>query len=227
MPLLPPLALLPPNRRSSHCPRPAEDEALAALRIISAALGKARLRHLNLSDNALGEKGIRACAAAFSEQVGADVAGCACVVCMPNLSWSTLHPKAVAAQCSARQYSDAVHERLVCVLQPALESIAFQNVGCSVHGCAAVDELMRNTGSLRRLHLYNNMSGDEGAASIARWVWRLGGMPYGAVCCVCLGNVSQPPTACSCSLAAPSSLRGCLPACLPQAAVALPRHGGL
>ena len=48
-----------------------EDEALAALRIISAALGKARLRHLNLSDNALGEKGIRACAAAFSDQVGA------------------------------------------------------------------------------------------------------------------------------------------------------------
>ena len=53
-------------------------------------------------------------------------------------------------------------------VQPALESIAVQNVGCSVHGCAAVDELMRNTGSLRRLHLYNNMSGDEGAASIAR-----------------------------------------------------------
>lgn len=52
--------------------------------------------------------------------------------------------------------------------QPALESIAFQNVGCSVHGCAAVDELMRNTQHLRRLHLYNNMSGDEGAASIAR-----------------------------------------------------------
>jgi large subunit ribosomal protein L31/Ran GTPase-activating protein 1 len=37
-----------------------------------------------------------------------------------------------------------------------------------VHGCAALDELMHNTGSLRRLHLYNNMSGDEGAASIAR-----------------------------------------------------------
>lgn len=50
-------------------PAAAEDEALAALRIISAALGRARLRHLNLSDNALGEKGIRACADAFSEQV--------------------------------------------------------------------------------------------------------------------------------------------------------------
>lgn len=52
--------------------------------------------------------------------------------------------------------------------QEALESIAFKNVGCSVHGCAALDELMCNTASLRRLHLYNNMSDNEGAASIAR-----------------------------------------------------------
>ena len=52
------------------CLRPAEAEALGALRIISAALGKARLHHLNLSDNALGEKGIRACAEAFANQVG-------------------------------------------------------------------------------------------------------------------------------------------------------------
>ena len=96
-----------------------EDEALAALRIISEALSTAPLRHLNLSDNALGEKGIRACAAAFQNQ-------------------------------------------------ESLESIAFQNVGCSVHGCAAVNELLQKTGSLRRLHLLNNMSGDEGAASIAK-----------------------------------------------------------
>ena len=95
-----------------------EDEALAALRIISDALSTARLLHLNLSDNALGEKGIRAFAASFQHQ-------------------------------------------------QALESIAFQNVGCSVHGCAAVDELMQCTGSLKRLHLLNNMSGDEGATSIA------------------------------------------------------------
>eukprot|EP00887_Chlorella_sp_A99_P001191 scaffold14.g1191.t1 len=100
-----------------------EAEALEALGIISAALGQARLHHLNLSDNALGEKGIRACAAAFANQ-------------------------------------------------SALESIAFQNVGCSVHGCRAVDELLQNTASLKRLHLLNNMSGDEGAAAIARLVGR-------------------------------------------------------
>jgi large subunit ribosomal protein L31/Ran GTPase-activating protein 1 len=100
-----------------------EAEALGALRILSDALKTARLRRLNLSDNALGEKGIRACAAAFAHQ-------------------------------------------------EALESIAFQNVGCSVHGCAALEELLRATTHLRRLHLYNNMSGDEGAASVARLLAR-------------------------------------------------------
>lgn len=39
-----------------------EDEALDSLRILSAALVPAKLKRLNLSDNALGEKGVRACA---------------------------------------------------------------------------------------------------------------------------------------------------------------------
>jgi hypothetical protein len=42
-----------------------EDEALEALRLVAAALATAKLRHLNLSDNALGEKGVRAAAAAL------------------------------------------------------------------------------------------------------------------------------------------------------------------
>lgn len=95
-----------------------EDEALGALRIISEALGAAKLQVLNLSDNALGEKGIRACLEAYKNQ-------------------------------------------------PALESIAFQNVGASVHGCAALAETLLKTASLKKFHLLNNMSGDEGAHSIA------------------------------------------------------------
>ena len=100
-----------------------EDEALASLRIMCEALSTCKLRHLNLSDNALGEKGIRACSAAFENQ-------------------------------------------------DLLESIAFQNVGCSVHGCAALDELLQRTESLRSFHLLNNMSGDEGAKSIAKVLFR-------------------------------------------------------
>ena len=46
-----------------------EDEALGALRILCQALTKPKLRMLNLSDNALGEKGVRACAEAITSQV--------------------------------------------------------------------------------------------------------------------------------------------------------------
>jgi large subunit ribosomal protein L31/Ran GTPase-activating protein 1 len=97
-----------------------EDEALEALRVITESLGEARLRYLDLSDNALGEKGVRACAGALTGGPG-----------------------------------------------EALEFLALKNVGCSVHACAAVEELVVG-GQLRGLHLYNNMSGDEGAEHIAK-----------------------------------------------------------
>lgn len=52
-----------------------ESQALAALGIISEAVAAhGRLDGLNLSDNALGEKGVRAFAAGLSGQVGAIVA---------------------------------------------------------------------------------------------------------------------------------------------------------
>ena len=56
-------------------PPPQEDEALDALRILAAALKRANLKHLNISDNALGEKGVRALADAFQHQVGPGCVG--------------------------------------------------------------------------------------------------------------------------------------------------------
>lgn len=44
--------------------------------MIAAALSTAQLKHLNLSDNALGEKGLRAAAAAFQHPVRVRPAGC-------------------------------------------------------------------------------------------------------------------------------------------------------
>ncbi len=46
-----------------------EDEALDVLRIVSKGLTKAKLKALNISDNALGEKGVRACADVITGQV--------------------------------------------------------------------------------------------------------------------------------------------------------------
>ena len=100
-----------------------EEEALQVLRILSEALGEAELETLDLSHNALGEKGIRACAAAFANQ-------------------------------------------------KSLKSISFQNVGCSIDGCRALDELLQDCQSLRCIHLLNNMSGNEGAMAIANIISR-------------------------------------------------------
>ncbi|KAL3151845.1 hypothetical protein ABBQ38_012810 [Trebouxia sp. C0009 RCD-2024] len=96
-----------------------EKEVLGALQIISRSLAKAKLKALDLSDNALGQKGIIACTQAFAQQ-------------------------------------------------PALEQLAFQNVGCSINACTSLAELLQNTQELRNLRLYNNMSDDAGAAAIAK-----------------------------------------------------------
>ena len=45
-------------------------DALRALQILSSALASARLVALDLSGNALGEKGVRACASVLTAQVG-------------------------------------------------------------------------------------------------------------------------------------------------------------
>ena len=53
-------------------------------------------------------------------------------------------------------------------MQAALEELALGNVGCSIHACQAVRDLLREAGHLRSLHLYNNMSDDSGAQAIAQ-----------------------------------------------------------
>jgi large subunit ribosomal protein L31/Ran GTPase-activating protein 1 len=51
--------------------------------------------------------------------------------------------------------------------------VSLQNVGCSVHACAALCELLPPSSRLAGLHLFNNMSGDEGAGHVARLLGRL------------------------------------------------------
>ena len=54
------------------------------------------------------------------------------------------------------------------LLQPALEELAFQNVGCSINACTSLAELVQNAQELKSIRLYNNMSDDAGAAAIAK-----------------------------------------------------------
>lgn len=53
-----------------------------------------------------------------------------------------------------------------------LEFLSLQNVGCSVHACKALSELVPAGSALAGLHLYNNMTGDEGAEHVARLLSR-------------------------------------------------------
>lgn len=59
-----------------------------------------------------------------------------------------------------------------CLVLQGLEFLSLQNVGCSVAACKAVEELIPADSKLAGLHLFNNMSGDEGAGHIARLLAR-------------------------------------------------------
>lgn len=50
--------------------------------------------------------------------------------------------------------------------QAGLRRVAFQNVGASIKACRAIAELLPDAKSLQQLHLFNNMSDNEGAAAI-------------------------------------------------------------
>lgn len=104
-----------------------EAEVLQVLQAVSAALAKCKgLKSLNISDNALGEKGIRA-------------------------------------------FKD------VLTGTSTLQALYLKNIGCSVNACKAVAELV-SCNSLQLLHLFNNMSDNEGASAIASLVQRSSGI---------------------------------------------------
>ena len=52
-------------------------------------------------------------------------------------------------------------------MQERLRFLGLRNVGCSINACKALQTLLNQTSSLSSIHLYNNMSGDEGASAIA------------------------------------------------------------
>ncbi len=98
-----------------------EAEAMKSLKCLCDSVAGLSLKALDLSDNALGEKGIVACSTALTTQ-------------------------------------------------KTLESIAFRNIGCSVAACKAINNLLACKATLKKLHLYNNMSDDEGAFAIANLI---------------------------------------------------------
>ena len=129
-----------------------ENDALDALRTIAAALAEAPfLESLDVSDNALGEKGVRALAAALKRGAAATSGG-----------------EGGAGSGNGAEGSESGKGSS----RTPLRSVAMRNVGASVHACAALAETLEHAGELRSLHFHNNMSGDEGATFLASIVER-------------------------------------------------------
>eukprot|EP00270_Netrium_digitus_P005184 TRINITY_DN16767_c0_g2_i1.p1 TRINITY_DN16767_c0_g2~~TRINITY_DN16767_c0_g2_i1.p1 ORF type:complete len:532 (+),score=176.94 TRINITY_DN16767_c0_g2_i1:71-1666(+) len=98
-----------------------EVEALDVLKEICSGLAGSELLSLNVSDNALGEKGLRACMEAF-------------------------------------------------VNQKYLEHVYFCNIGVSAEAAETIANMLPAPHLLRTLHFFKNMTGDEGAMSLAKLV---------------------------------------------------------
>ena len=105
---------LPPVSAQSQ-----ESIALEVYSILAAAIANLTVTHLNISDNALGGKGLTAFKPALSAQ------------------------------------------------QQNLRSLLVHNVGASADACSVLADCLPAPTNLSRLSLYNNMSGDAGAKSIA------------------------------------------------------------
>ena len=71
----------------------------------------------------------------------------------------------VAPPTSLSHRCNNAHPHLVLHHPPPLPP---QNVGLSVHACRALADLLPNPEGLKKLHLANNMSDDEGAKSIGQ-----------------------------------------------------------
>lgn len=151
-----------------------EEEAKDALRIMAEGLAHCQLRSADFSHNALGEKGIRACQGAL--------------VGMTTLESLTLEVRPLRTQLGRMSpplplplFPSPLSSSLPLSPSPPLppspspsrhasptsQVFLLQNVGLSVHACKALEELLKDPSSLKKLHLANNMSDDEGARSIA------------------------------------------------------------
>lgn len=153
-----------------------EDEALAALRILASALGDVRnLKVLDLSDNALGEKGIRAAAAAFANQtslesiafrnVGCSVHGCAAVA---ELITNTQSLKSISLYNNMSGDEGAASIASLIARCTSLEEFSMVSSRVGPEGGAALGQaLATGPKQLRTLNIHDNPMTEEAAEALA------------------------------------------------------------
>ncbi|KAK9822823.1 hypothetical protein WJX81_005289 [Elliptochloris bilobata] len=124
-----------------------EAEALDALRILSNALAQARLKVLDLSDNALGEKGVRACAAALSNQAG-----------LERLAFQNVGCSIAACRAIAELLTDA----------SSLAALHLHNNMSDNEGAAAIAGVLARAPALQDFRMTSSRVGPEGGIALAQ-----------------------------------------------------------
>lgn len=153
-----------------------EAEGLAVFRVLGAALGRKRLRELDLSDNAVGPKGVEACREMLSLQEELEV-----------LSFNNCGISAEAMRSIADILLFRVPTRLkmlhfsnnmsgsggaialadVVAASPMLEDFRFASSRGGGPGAVALAQALATTRRLRRLDLHDNIFAAEGGAALA------------------------------------------------------------
>lgn len=152
-----------------------EEDALAALRAVCGALRGSRLTALDLSDNALGEKGVRTCAAALEGQtalqqlsfcnngISVEAAGAITELLPSARELRALH-------FHNNMSGDGGAEAIAAMVRGAagLASFRFSSSRVGPPGGVALADALAAGSSLVRLDLRDNMLGEEGGAALAR-----------------------------------------------------------
>ncbi|KAJ7528325.1 hypothetical protein O6H91_16G094800 [Diphasiastrum complanatum] len=146
-----------------------EDEALKVMRILSAALEGSNLRVLNLSDNALGEKGVRAFSTLLQSQqalqqlyfknngISVEAATAVCELLPSGKDLVTLH-------FHNNMSGDEGAKALSVLIKTAtfLEDFQFSSSRVAEEGAIALTEALRSGTSLKKIDLRDNMFGPKG-----------------------------------------------------------------
>lgn len=157
-----------------------EEEALDVMRVFAAALEGTTLRYLNLSDNALGEKGVRAFASLLSSQGSLEE------LYLMNDGISEEAARAVAELVPSTEKLKVLHfhnnmtgdEGAVAISEilrrsPALEDFRCSSTRVDSEGGIALAEALETCTLLRKLDLRDNMFGVDAGKALSRTLEKL------------------------------------------------------
>ncbi|XP_010936919.1 RAN GTPase-activating protein 1 [Elaeis guineensis] len=160
-----------------------EDEALEVMRIFSSALEGCVLRYLNLSDNALGEKGVRAFGALLKSQnsleelyVMNDGISEEAAKALNELVPSTEKIKILHFHNNMTGDEGAAAISQILKRSPALEDFRCSSTRVASEGGIALSEALEACTHLKKLDLRDNIFGVDAGIALSKTVGKLAGL---------------------------------------------------